>query len=316
MAPAPCADAVIGLDAPDDAAALHPPNGKLLLQTVDFFRAFIDDTHLFGRIAATHALGDVYAMGGLPRSALAIACLPPAAEKIVEEDLYQMLRGGADVLEAAGAALIGGHSAEGAEAAIGFAVTGEVEPDRLMRKGALRVGDRLILTKPLGTGALFAAEMRGKARARWIEAAIRSMLLPAGPAAQCLAAQGATGCTDVTGFGLLGHLIEMLSLAKLDATLSLAAIPALDGALDALDAGLHSTLHPANARFARHIEGTDARLPLLYDPQTAGGLLAGVPVEHAAACLLALTELGYHAVAVIGVVEARAGTETRIRLGR
>ena len=173
-------DAVaIGLGSPDDAALLSFPGAPPLLQTVDFFRAMVSDPYLFGRIAATHALGDIYAMGGLPETALAIATLPPARPAIVEEDLFHMLKGGTEVLEAAGAVLVGGHSAEGAELALGFAVTGRTRPGRLLRKGGLRPGDRLLLTKPLGTGVILAAEMRGRAAARSVEAAIAAMLQPA-----------------------------------------------------------------------------------------------------------------------------------------
>ena len=154
----------IGLDSPDDAALVSFPGAPPLLQTVDFFRAMVDDPYLFGRIAANHALGDIYAMGGVPETALAIATLPPARPAIVEQDLFHMLKGGTEVLEAAGAVLVGGHSAEGAELALGFAVTGRTRPGRLLRKGGLRPGDRLILTKPLGTGVILAAEMRGRAR--------------------------------------------------------------------------------------------------------------------------------------------------------
>ena len=142
------------------------PGAPPLLQTVDFFRAMVEDPYLFGRIAANHALGDIYAMGGLPETALAIATLPPARPAIIEQDLFHMLKGGTEVLEEAGAVLIGGHSAEGAELALGFAVTGRTRPGRVLRKGGLRPGDRLVLTKPLGTGVILAAEMRGRATAR------------------------------------------------------------------------------------------------------------------------------------------------------
>src|SRR6266699_2915713 len=177
---APVSDAVaIGLDNPDDAALLSFPGAPPLLQTVDFFRAMVSDPYLFGRIAATHALGDIYALGGLPETALAIATLPPSRPAIVEEDLFHMLKGGTEVLEAAGAVLVGGHTAEGAELALGFAVTGRTRPGRLMRKGGLRPGDRLLLTKPLGTGVILAGEMRGFAPARVVTAAIGTMLQPA-----------------------------------------------------------------------------------------------------------------------------------------
>src|SRR5690348_1450983 len=157
LRPATSGAVMIGLDSPDDAALIAFPGAPPLLQTVDFFRAMVDGPYLFGRIAATHALGDIYAMGGSPESALAIATLPPARPPIVEHDLFHMLRGGLDVLEPAGAVLIGGHSAEGAELALGFAVTGRPRPGKLLRKAGLRAGDRLVLTKPLGTGVILAA---------------------------------------------------------------------------------------------------------------------------------------------------------------
>ena len=185
--PAASGAVTIGLDSPDDAALISFPGAPPLLQTVDFFRAMVDDPYLFGRIAATHALGDIYAMGGAPETALAIATLPPARPPIVEHDLFHMLSGGTEVLEPAGAVLVGGHSAEGAELALGFAVTGRPRPGKLLRKGGLRPGDRLILTKPLGTGVILAAETRGLVPSRLVEAAIATMLQPAAAAAACLA---------------------------------------------------------------------------------------------------------------------------------
>jgi selenide,water dikinase len=305
----------IGLASPDDAALISFPGAPPLLQTVDFFRAMVSDPYLFGRIAATHALGDIYAMGGVPETALAIATLPPARPAIVEDDLFHMLKGGTEVLEAAGAVLVGGHSAEGAELALGFAVTGRTRPGRLLRKGGLKPGDRLVLTKPLGTGVILAAEMRGRAAARTVEAAIAAMLQPAAASSACLVAHGATACTDVTGFGLFGHLVEMLTAsstadAKIGACLDPNSIPALEGALALLEGGLTSSLHDANrsalAALAPAAECDPALAALLVDPQTAGGLLAGVPAERAHACLDELHRLGYRA-AEIGIVVARHG---------
>jgi selenide,water dikinase len=302
----------IGLGSPDDAALLSFPGAPALLQTVDFFRAMVSDPYLFGRIAATHALGDIYAMGGLPETALAIATLPPARPAIVEEDLFHMLKGGTQVLEAAGAVLVGGHSAEGAELALGFAVTGRTRPGRLLRKGGLKPGDRLLLTKPLGTGVILAAEMRGRAAARSVEAAIAAMLQPAAAASACLASHGATACTDVTGFGLLGHLMEMLTASGADARLDAEAIPTLDGALALFADGLTSSLHGANlAALAALVPGAGEPDPalaaLLVDPQTAGGLLAGVPAERSALCLDELCRLGYRAAAIGSVVAVDGG---------
>jgi selenide,water dikinase len=287
-----------------------------LLQTVDFFRAMVGDPYLFGRIAATHALGDIYAMGGTPETALAIAALPPARPPITQHDLYHMLKGGTEVLEAAGAMLIGGHSAEGSELALGFAVTGRIQPGRLTRKGGLRVGDRLILTKPLGTGVILAGEMRGRAKARDVQHAIETMLQPAAAAAAIFATHGATACTDVTGFGLLGHLSEMLAASSADARLDPGAIPALDGALDLIAAGIASSLHAGNLSALAALVDADPRAPLaalLIDPQTAGGLLAGIPADQADACLSALLAAGYRAAA-IGVVDAGGSAKPLVRL--
>jgi selenide,water dikinase len=312
-------DAVlIGLDSPDDAAMMLFPGAPPLLQTVDFFRAMVDDPYLFGRIAATHALGDIYAMGGTPQSALAIATLPPARPPIVENDLFHMLRGGLDVLEAAGAVLVGGHSAEGTELALGFAVTGRPRPGKLLRKGGLWPGDRLILTKPLGTGVILAADARGLAPAPIVAGAIAAMVQPAGPAAGCLLAYRATACTDVTGFGLLGHLLEMLHASDVDAVLDPEAIPALDGALSFFGRGITSSLHADNvAALAALSAGpagpADPVAALLIDPQTAGGLLAGIPADRSAACVAELRELGYRA-AEIGFVTNAAALERRVQL--
>ena len=276
-------------DAPEDAALVEVPAGKALVQSVDFFRSFVDDPFVFGEIAAVHALGDVWAMGAQAHSALALAIVPAAAERLVEEDLFQLLAGARRVLDQAGCALIGGHSGEGPETALGFSVNGVVEPAKALRKGGLRPGDKLVLTKKLGTGVIFAAAMRGKARALWIEAAIDSMRQPsAKAAAQCLAA-GAHACTDVTGFGLAGHLAEMIRASgPVYVELSLDALPALDGAVELLAQGFASSLAPENLRARHLVDGIDRlsahpRLGLLFDPQTAGGLLAAVPADAAAA---------------------------------
>jgi selenide, water dikinase len=309
-------DAVtIGLDSPDDAALIAFPGAPPLLQTVDFFRAMVDDPYLFGRIAATHALNDIYAMGGLPETALAIATLPPARPAIVEHDLFHMLRGGLDVLEPAGTVLVGGHSAEGAELALGFAVTGRAPTGKLLRKGGLRPGDRLILTKPLGTGVILAADGRGLAPAGAVEDAIATMLQSAAPAAACLLAHGATACTDVTGFGLLGHLLEMLRASEMDAALDPEAIPALDGTLSLLARGITSSLHIDNLVALAALDAGEAHpiAPLLIDPQTAGGLLAGLPDDRAIRCLAELRRLGYRA-ALIGRIEHASGPQPRVRL--
>lgn len=303
-------DIFIGLQEPDDAAVTEIPAGKALVQTVDFFRTIVDDPYIFGKITANHCLGDVYAMGGEPRSALALAVLPFGLEEKVEDTLEQMLRGAIEVLQTANTALVGGHTGEGSELALGFAVSGHVDPNHVLRKAGMKPGDRLILTKPLGTGTLFAAEMRLKAKGRWIAAAITSMLQSNQQAGKCLRQYQATACTDVTGFGLLGHLVEMTKASMVDARLFLRAVPLLDGALETVRARIFSSLQPQNLRLRRAVRdldrvSKDPVYPLIFDPQTAGGLLASVPAARADQCLAELRDLGYAQAAIVGVVESR-----------
>jgi selenide,water dikinase len=294
-------DVVIGLSAPDDAAVIAPPTGKHLVQTVDFFRAFIDDPYLFGEIAANHALNDVFAMGGTPRHALATAVVPAGAK--AEETLFQLLAGARACLDRETVALVGGHSGEG-ELAFGLSVTGEVAPDRILRKGGLRPGDALILTRPLGTGVLFAAAMQAKARARWIDAALAEMRRSNREAAAVLIAHGASAMTDVTGFGLIGHLGEMLSASLVGAAIDPTVVPFYDGARELARAGIASTLLPENLALASLLQGeVDAALRvLLFDPQTSGPLLAGVPADRAHACVTALRSAGAPYASTIGCV--------------
>jgi len=302
LAPPRADGVVVGLDAPDDAAVVAP-SGKHLVHSVDFFPAFIDDPYVFGEIAATHALNDVFAMGGVPRHALATAVVPPGPPAKVEEALFQLLAGARACLDREGVALIGGHSSEGADLALGFAVTGEVDPDRIIRKGGLQAGDALVLTKPLGSGILLAAAMRARARAAPIAAALAEMRRSHRAAAAILLAHGVTALTDVSGFGLAGHLGEMLAASGAAAELALAALPVYDDVIALARAGVASTLLPKNLAVASLLrQPVDAPTrALLFDPQTSGGLLAGIPAGNAAACVAELKAAGY-AAAVIGRV--------------
>ena len=289
---------------PDDAAVMRSPAGQLLVQSVDHFRAFLDDPFVFGQVAAAHALSDIHAMGARPWTALAIASVPYASGAKMRAELSAMLQGATQVLHADGCTLVGGHSAEAAESALGFAVTGLAEPGRVLRKAGLNAGDYLILTKPLGTGVVLAGHMRGLARTAWLQAAIASMCVSNASAARVFLAHRATACTDVTGFGLAGHLREMLVASGVGAALWVDAIPLLPGALELAGQGVESTLAPDNSRALPGMDG-GARAALLIDPQTSGGLLAGVSPVRAEGCLAALLAAGLQA-AVIGVVEPAA----------
>ena len=304
-------DVLIGLHSPDDAAIVRVPPGKAMVHTVDFFRAFIDDPYIFGKVAANHALGDIFAMGGEAQSATAVATVPPGLEAKVEDLLFQMMTGAVEVLNEAGCALVGGHTGEGRELALGFAINGLIDDDlhAVMRKGGMRPGDVLLLTKPIGTGTLFAAHARLAAKGRWIDAALRSMVQSNRDGARILAQHGATACTDLTGFGLLGHLVEMTRPSGVDAELVLSALPLLDGAQECVAAGILSSLQPANVRLRRAVRNPESvvkhpRYPLLFDPQTAGGLLASVPAERAHDCVQALIAAGYPHTVVIGRILA------------
>lgn len=276
------------------------PSRLIEVQTVDYFRTFLDDPFLFGRIAAQHALSDLYAMQARPFSALALATVPYARASIQEAMLHEMLSGALATLQGAGVVLTGGHTTEGPELALGFAVTGFGEEDRLFRKGASRAGDRLILTKPLGTGALLAAWRQGQCRADWFEMMIQTMLQSNRGAAEVLARAGVQGCTDVTGFGLAGHMLEMLDAARLSARIDPGAIPLLPGFLDVTSRGFLSSLHEGNSRVACRVAGEP--YPWLFDPQTSGGLLAAVSPAVADSICRELQASGYSHATIIGEV--------------
>jgi selenide,water dikinase len=299
-----------GLESPDDAAVLTPPPGKALIQTVDQFRAFIDDPYLFGRIAANHCLGDIFAMGAEAHSALAAVMLPHGEDDKTSDDLYQLLAGATETLAEAGAVLAGGHTGEGAEMAFGLTINGYADRDTILRKSGLDIGDALILTKPLGTGVLFAADMRAKANGDHVTSAFESMQRSIAPCIPLIRNHHATAGTDVTGFGLAGHLLEMLNASDVNAELDLSALPVLPGVAELVAEGHESTLRPSNEDSVGNAVPLAAHpsFPLLFDPQTAGGLLFGLPVDQAEACLAALRYGPAPDAEIIGRITPRQGS--------
>jgi selenide,water dikinase len=311
-------DVLSQLNDSDDAAVFPVPDGEQLVQTVDYMPALVGDPYLFGQLVAIHSLSDLWAMGARPYGVLVLAEIPFGKEEVIEEHLFQMLSGVIAVLARHGAYLLGGHTAEGANLALGVTCNGFASNEVLLRKSGMQAGEALILTKPIGTGTLFAAEMRLKTKSVWIDAALDHMLVDNAAAAEILSRHGATACTDVTGFGLLGHLLEMTP-KNLGIQFDVAAVPTLAGAKETAGQGILSSIHTDNHAASEGIENPEAfvddpKYPLLFDPQTCGGLLATVSSEQVDDVLKALHEAGYKEAAVIGRVTGRVGEKRAIQL--
>jgi selenide,water dikinase len=311
LPPAPADESIlVGLARPDDAAALRTPAGDVLLATLDGFRAFCDDPWLVGRVAAVNALSDVYAKGGRPRHALAWVVVPEREGARAEETLAQALAGVRAALDPLGVALVGGHSTAGAELEVGLAVVGGLAPgEAAFGQDGLVPGDALILSKALGSGVVLAADMQGRASGREVAAAHAALLRPNDAAARVARREGARACTDVSGFGLAHHLGGLLRASGAGAVLEAEALPALPGALALLAAGVRSTFHAQNVAAAAGLcdaAALEARPggPLLFDPQTSGGLLFALPAERASAAVAVLRDAGDLAARVIGRVVA------------
>jgi selenide,water dikinase len=311
---------LLGCSAGEDAAVhrVRPelfgnrPQQLVEVQTVDYFKAFVDDPYLFGRIAALNSVSDLYAMNARPFSALAIATLPYARGPIQEAQLFELLSGAVESLRRSGVVLTGGHTTEGSELALGFSVTGFGEEDRLFRKSNLRPGDKLVLTKPLGSGALLAAWMRGQCRAAWFEPLVAAMLTSNGPAAAIFDRAGVTACTDITGFGLTGHLLEMLDASGVSARLRAKDVPLYAGFDEVVAAGIVSSLHRDNAKLAYRVQLSAAPPAWLFDPQTSGGLLGAVRPEKVDEVLRQLGAEGYQNARVIGEILAPASQSSHL----
>jgi selenide,water dikinase len=293
----------------DDAGVYKLGPALALVQTVDVFTPCVDDAYLFGRIAAANSVSDVYAMGGRPLTALSIVAFP--IEKLSPRVMNRMLQGGIDALREAGTVVVGGHSLKDKEIKFGFAVTGVVHPKKIVTNAAARPGDSLILTKPLGTGAICFAAQIGKARPAWIGAAGRSMTALNRGAAEVMTAAGVRCATDVTGFGLAGHLGEISVQSGVTAEVWANALPVFPGVLGLLRDGVISGAVERNREAAaRRVERADdvgqEFEDLLYDPQTSGGLLMCVPEAKAARVLARLRAKGAVKAAIIGRITRKS----------
>jgi selenide,water dikinase len=303
---------IVGAVAGDDAGVFALDDERCLVQTVDVFSPSVDDPFAFGQIAAANSLSDVYAMGGIPLTALSIIGFPSG--KLADSVMSEILRGGLEKMAEAGVPVIGGHSIQDSEIKAGFAVTGVIARERVMKRAGAREGDALVLTKPLGTGIVCFAAQIGRATDDVLSPAIRSMTSLNRSAAEIMQRFDAHACTDVTGFGLLGHLAEMARTSCVDVEIAWSEIPLLPGSLDLARAGVipGATDRNRESLSARlDIEdGLDAMaLELCHDPQTSGGLLISLPAERAAEMLAALHEAGAEDAAIIGrVTEAGDGT--------
>jgi selenide, water dikinase len=296
---------LVGFDTADDAGVYKLTPECALVQTVDFFTPIVDDPYTFGAIAAANALSDVYAMGGRPVSALSVLAWPAKGDL---DDLAAILRGGAEKIHEADCVVIGGHSIQDNEAKFGYAVTGTIHPDRIKTNAGARPGDALVFTKRIGTGVISTALKRGIAKDADVEASIESMLTLNRRACEAMLHFDVHGCTDVTGFGLIGHAREMALASNVTLEIDPHAVRFLPGAVEyaragAIPGGLKNNLEFASAC----VEGSSEFDDLLYDPQTSGGLLIALPESDA----LEL-EKKYEGTYRIGRVLERAGKPIRL----
>ena len=298
----------------DDSAVLTPPAGELMIQSVDAFRPIIDDPYVLAKIAVVHAVSDIYAMGGRVGPIMVNLTLPYGSESITRSLLQQVMAGVLSQTKAEGGQLVGGHTAEGLELNITVSVTGWAPPDDIKTSRGTQLDDHLVLTKALGTGTLFAASMRGQAAPSWISHAVAMMLQSNRPAGALIAAPSVHAVTDVTGFGLAGHLQGMLAAGQ-GVDLILPHLPVLNGALTSLsELGVYSTAHDKNQRAATLVRTQDfsdpellARQSLLFDPQTSGGLLISVAPDASQDLVARLKASGFDQAAVIGRITDQAG---------
>ena len=303
-------DLLVGAQTGDDAAVYRLNDETALIFTVDFFPPIADDPYQFGAIAAANALSDVYAMGGKPMMALNVVGFPA---DLAQSMLADVLKGGYAKAAEAGCLIVGGHTIDDPEPKYGMAVIGTVEPGKQMTNAGAKPGDVLVLTKPLGTGIITTAGKQGKVSDNVIQAALDTMATLNKSASEAMMAVGANACTDVTGFGMMGHLKSMVRASGVGATVNASSIPVLPGAWELLDQGIapggtHRNLNSVNDVMNWHPELTESQQIMLCDAQTSGGLLISVPSAKSTDLLSKLQEAGTLAAQVVGeITEGTAG---------
>jgi selenide,water dikinase len=285
-------DVIVGFDTADDAGVFRLSDDVALVQTLDFFTPVADDPFVYGQVAAVNSLNDVYAMGAKPLSALSIVCYPQKGDF---EVLGKILEGGQRTMNAEGVVVIGGHSVDDPEMKFGYAVTGVVHPERVVTNAGAKAGDALILTKPIGTGAINTAVKKGKASEEAIDAVTKAMTTSAAAASKRMVELGANACTDITGFGLLGHAFEMAKASDVTFEIDSSAVPLLPDVLDLIEQGMLTRGDKNNrdyvgetVRFADLVSST--MRSALFDPQTAGGLLISLDPSKTDQYLKAISE--------------------------
>jgi selenide,water dikinase len=298
---------IVGIETADDAGIYRLSDDLALVQTVDFFTPIVDDPFDYGRIAALNSINDVWAMGGTPLTALAVTCFPKKGVDF--QILAEIMRGGLQVLTENRVALVGGHSVDNQQIMFGYAVTGTIDPRRVVTNRGARAGDALILTKPIGTGVVSTGIKFGKAGDEVMRASLETMLLAGHEAARAMVESGAHAATDVTGFALLGHAWEMARAGQVTLEIKAASVPLIAGALELAAEGLLTSGDKSNRLYVGDDVTIDESVgktltSLLFDPQTAGGLLISVADSRAAKLLARLRE-NYPDAAIIGRVSER-----------
>lgn len=298
---------LVGFDTADDAGVYRLRDDLALVQTLDFFTPIVDDPFDYGRIAALNSINDVWAMGGKPLTAMAITCFPKKGVDFAI--LGEIMRGGLDILTKNGVVLLGGHSVDNQQIMFGYSVTGVIDPRKVAANSGARVGDAVILTKPIGTGVISTGIKFAKADPGVAATSVETMLTPGKDAAVAMCEFDVRGATDITGFGLLGHAWELARASKVTIEIDSAHVPLLPGALELAGAGLLTSGDKTNREYV----GDDVEIgvqvskelrSLLYDPQTAGGLLISVAHDRSDALLARLRET-YYSAAIIGQVRER-----------